>query len=246
MEILAEDCKKEGNECMKKEKFFEAVLHYTKGIKLDPHNPNIYSNRSLAFLKIQQYYHAIDDAKTVIRILPKWAKGYYRKGEIECAVEHYQEAMATYQEGLTMLPDDQNLQKCLQNATDLWKAQRKAENRMPWFGVALGASIGILLIVGDELVAKNPMLKNDLLRSLVLSGLVTICYGFAVLYRYFLRSQRNSLTEAPIDLMDDNVTSLLTKPVAASKTAAPPKQATSASPNHSRSTQSPTRRKKKD
>jgi len=220
MDVLAEESKKEGNECMQKEKYFEAVLHYTKGIKLDPNNPHIYSNRSAAFLKIQQYYHALEDANHVIHVLPKWAKGYYRKGEIECATEHYQEAIDTYQKGLTMIPDDPSLVKCLENAKNLWKSQKRAESRMPWFGVALGAVVGILLIVSDELVSKKPLLKDDLVRSLVLTGLVTVCYSFALLYRYFIRSQRKSLIDAPIDLFGDaDPASLLSKPVASTKPA---------------------------
>jgi len=243
MEVLAEDSKKEGNECMKKEKYFEAVLHYTKGIKLDPHNPHIYSNRSAAFLKIQQFYHALEDANHVIHVLPKWAKGYYRKAEIECGTEHYQEAIATYQKGLAMIPDDPMLIKCLENAKNLWKTQKRAESRMPWFGIALGAVVGILLIVGDELVSKKPLLKNDLVRSLVLTGLVTVCYGLALLYRFFVRSQRKSLLDAPIDLFgDQDPASLLTKPVA------PNKPETSSSPGsaHSadQSTTSTTHKKK--
>jgi len=59
---------------MEKNQYFEAVLHYTKGIKIDPHNPHIYSNRSAAFLKIQQYYHALEDANAVIKKLPNWVK----------------------------------------------------------------------------------------------------------------------------------------------------------------------------
>ena len=77
LNFKAEECKKEGNECMKQEKFVEAMLHYTKGIKLDPYNPNLYSNRSLAFLRMQQYYHAMEDAKMVILKLPKWNKVWH-------------------------------------------------------------------------------------------------------------------------------------------------------------------------
>ncbi|ELT96532.1 hypothetical protein CAPTEDRAFT_143086 [Capitella teleta] len=70
----AEESKIQGNECMKNDKFFEAILHYTKAIKLESDNPPFYSNRSLAFLKIQQYNYALEDAKTVIKLMPKWMK----------------------------------------------------------------------------------------------------------------------------------------------------------------------------
>lgn len=52
----------------------EAVFHYTHALKLDPKNYSLYSNRSLAFLKSQQYYYALQDAVETIRLQPDWAK----------------------------------------------------------------------------------------------------------------------------------------------------------------------------
>lgn len=52
----------------------EAVFHYTHALKLDPKNYSLYSNRSLAFLKSQQYYYALQDAMETIRLQPDWAK----------------------------------------------------------------------------------------------------------------------------------------------------------------------------
>jgi len=76
-----------------------------------------------------------------------------------------------------------------------------------------------VLIVADEAVAKSPTLKNDLLRSVVLAGLVLVCYGISLLYRFFVRSQRDSMIEAPINLMDDNDAAALLKPTDATKSA---------------------------
>jgi len=59
---------------MKEEKYVEAMFHYTLGVKHDPHNAYLYSNRSLAFLRMEQYYLALEDAKTAIQLMPKWAK----------------------------------------------------------------------------------------------------------------------------------------------------------------------------
>ena len=59
---------------MKKNKPIEAMLHYTQALKIDPNNPTYYSNRSLAFLKVEQYYFALIDAEEVIRRMPHWVK----------------------------------------------------------------------------------------------------------------------------------------------------------------------------
>ena len=59
---------------MKQDKFIEALLHYTKAIKLESEDATLYSNRSLAFLKAQQFFHAKEDAEKVIELKPKWTK----------------------------------------------------------------------------------------------------------------------------------------------------------------------------
>jgi len=59
---------------MKEDKYVEAVLYYTHGIKVDPNNAYLYSSRSLAFLHMQQYYFALEDAKKTIELMPKWVK----------------------------------------------------------------------------------------------------------------------------------------------------------------------------
>lgn len=67
---------------MKEQKYEEAVLHYTHAIKIDEKNHSLHSNRSLAFLRMQQFYLAMEDAKETIRLRPDWAKGYFRKAEV--------------------------------------------------------------------------------------------------------------------------------------------------------------------
>lgn len=69
-----EELKNKGNECVKDDKFIEAVLHYTQAIKMDPNNYVLYSNRSFAFLKLDQHYLSLQDANETVRLQPQWAK----------------------------------------------------------------------------------------------------------------------------------------------------------------------------
>ena len=69
-----EELKQQGNECVKGGKYSEAILHYTHAIQLDKTNHLLYSNRSLAFLKLDQYYFALEDAKEAIKLQPNWPK----------------------------------------------------------------------------------------------------------------------------------------------------------------------------
>lgn len=70
----ADDHKERGNGCIRAGKYNEAVLHYSFAIKLSPNDPALYSNRSLAFLKLKQLYYANDDAEKAIQLKPDWAK----------------------------------------------------------------------------------------------------------------------------------------------------------------------------
>lgn len=72
--LQIQELKEKGNECVRNKKYAESVFHYTHAIKLDPLNYSLYSNRSLAFLKMQQFYFAMEDAKETIRLKPDWAK----------------------------------------------------------------------------------------------------------------------------------------------------------------------------
>lgn len=70
----ANDHKERGNECIKAGNFSEAILHYSFAIKLNPNEATFYSNRSLAFLKLDQLYYANEDADRAIQLKPDWAK----------------------------------------------------------------------------------------------------------------------------------------------------------------------------
>lgn len=75
--LSVEELKVKGNECVKDGKYIEAVLHYTQAIKMDPNNYLLYSNRSFAFLKLDQHYLSLQDANETVRLQPQWAKVRY-------------------------------------------------------------------------------------------------------------------------------------------------------------------------
>lgn len=70
----ANDLKEKGNECVKAGNYAEAVLHYSFAIKINPNDPLLYSNRCLAFLKLNQLYYANEDAEKTIQLRSDWAK----------------------------------------------------------------------------------------------------------------------------------------------------------------------------
>ncbi len=70
--------KNKGNQFMKEEKYDEAVEMYTEAIEKDPQNHVLYSNRSAAYAKKEQFEGALKDAERTIEIKSDWAKVSYR------------------------------------------------------------------------------------------------------------------------------------------------------------------------
>lgn len=90
--------KDQGNEFYKAEQWLKAAACYTKGIKEEPENTVLYSNRCAALLKLQKAGKALSDAETCIHIRPDWEKGHYRKAMVLEAMGELSQALTSYEE----------------------------------------------------------------------------------------------------------------------------------------------------
>ncbi|XP_067121382.1 stress-induced-phosphoprotein 1-like [Centruroides vittatus] len=193
------ELKEKGNESLKKGNYAEAMIHYTHALKLDPSNYQLYSNRSLAFLKLQQYYYALEDAKQTISYKPDWAKGYFRKGEVEFQTEHYSDAIESYRKAL-QLEDDPNLVDAIRKAKRELYLLRKADVQYPWIGAGVGFILGALLVAADTVIKEESFLQHPFLKVLLIVVTVCICYAVTKWHRHYLSQYRKSLLELPFDL----------------------------------------------
>ena len=55
-----------GNRYVKEGRFTEAIIEYTKAIRIDPNQPVLYSNRAIAELRLKMYKEAREDAEDAI------------------------------------------------------------------------------------------------------------------------------------------------------------------------------------
>ncbi|DBB12844.1 TPA: hypothetical protein ACH3X3_005606 [Trebouxia sp. C0006] len=90
--------KDQGNEYYKAEQWLKAAACYTKGIKEEPGNTVLYSNRCAALLKLQKAGKALADADTCIRLKPEWEKGHYRKAMVLEAMGELNQALTSYEQ----------------------------------------------------------------------------------------------------------------------------------------------------
>lgn len=196
----AEELKEKGNQCVKEEKYAEAILHYTHAIATDRENSLLYSNRSMAFLKMDQFYLAYEDAKEAIRLDPNWPKGYFRKAEAEFRAEHYREAMESFRKALQCGGDEVKVMEEVKKAKRELERQIRVDNQIPWVGCATGFVLGVLIVIFDVGIREQPYLTNPLLMTLVVMTASLLCFGLARFHRNTLQSQRKSLLEPPVDI----------------------------------------------
>ncbi len=93
---IAEEHRKKGNELFDRGDFPGAVKEYTEGLKRDPKNKSIFSNRCLAYIKLMEFEYALKDAEKCLEIDPNFVKAYVRKGTIQHMMKQYHKAMQAY------------------------------------------------------------------------------------------------------------------------------------------------------
>ncbi|RZF48607.1 hypothetical protein LSTR_LSTR011238 [Laodelphax striatellus] len=194
-----DELKELGNACVKEGKFEEAVLHYSHAIKLDAKNAALYSNRSFAFLRMRQYYFAMQDAKQTIQLKPDWVKGYFRLGEVQRSTYHFVEALLSYGRAMELTPSDVTVMEALTKTARESQNMKKADEQIPWLGAGLGIIIGVAIVLADYAVSKKPSLTHPVLMALLTIAIAMMGYGFARAYRYYKKCQWDGLLEPPVD-----------------------------------------------
>ena len=92
--------REEGNADFRQGKYLKAAVLYTKALEETVQAEDraaLYSNRSLAFLKVNKVSKAIEDAKQCISLAPEWDKAYFRLGAALEARGDIQEAVNAYE-----------------------------------------------------------------------------------------------------------------------------------------------------
>eukprot|EP01128_Nolandella_sp_AFSM9_P010484 TRINITY_DN7255_c0_g1_i1.p2 TRINITY_DN7255_c0_g1~~TRINITY_DN7255_c0_g1_i1.p2 ORF type:complete len:588 (-),score=217.21 TRINITY_DN7255_c0_g1_i1:92-1855(-) len=121
--------KDEGNTFLRQGNHTEAAKKYTEAIELDPTNQVYFSNRSAAYLSLQNLPAALKDANTAISLKPDWSKGYLRKGTALQWMSKYAEAVEAFEAGLKVEPANAPLQKALSDAKAILESTQKYDKK---------------------------------------------------------------------------------------------------------------------
>jgi stress-induced-phosphoprotein 1 len=109
--VKAEEHREKGNEFFKAQKWAAAKSEYDEGVKRNPKDAKLYSNRAAALTKLLAYPDALRDLEECIKLDPKFIKAYSRKGAAHYWMKEYHKALQAYEEGLKL---DKDNQECLQ------------------------------------------------------------------------------------------------------------------------------------
>lgn len=100
--------KDEGNAALMAGKTLDAIRLYSEALEYAPTNAIILSNRAMAYVKVENYGLAIQDATSAIKADPAYAKGYYRRGTAEFALNKYKAARKDFKKVCTLKPKDKD------------------------------------------------------------------------------------------------------------------------------------------
>jgi translocation protein SEC72 len=120
--------KEEGNKYFKQNNFKEAIRFYTMAVELSWSRPlweplafqyvreelaPVLSNRSAAYMSLQNFVEAYVDAEMVTRLKREWSKGWFRKGKALVGLGRVEEASEAFQTGLRFDHESEELKKAL-------------------------------------------------------------------------------------------------------------------------------------
>lgn len=100
--------KDDGNKQLQLGHFLEAIKFYSQALEFRPKNAIILSNRALAYIKIENYGLALQDADKAIKNDPSYAKGYYRRASANFALNHYKLARKDFRQVVKLKPKDRD------------------------------------------------------------------------------------------------------------------------------------------
>jgi len=96
--------KDQGNKELAIGRYLQAISFYSEGLEYQPHNAILLSNRALAYIKVENYGLALQDADAAIECDPSYAKGYYRRASANFALHHFKLARKDFQKVCKMNP----------------------------------------------------------------------------------------------------------------------------------------------
>jgi serine/threonine-protein phosphatase 5 len=105
---LAIQHKDQGNLFLQQGRFVQAIDAYSSGLEYAPTHAVLLSNRALAYIKLENYGLALQDADHAIAADPTYAKAYYRRASANFALHHFKLARKDFRTVVKLKPKDKD------------------------------------------------------------------------------------------------------------------------------------------
>lgn len=91
--------------CGEARQFERAVELFSKAMKIDPRNPEVYFNRGIALNELRRYEHALLSYDKAISLKPSYYEAYYNRGIVQLALFRFEDALASNDKAVALKPD---------------------------------------------------------------------------------------------------------------------------------------------
>jgi small glutamine-rich tetratricopeptide repeat-containing protein alpha len=99
-----EQLKENANNYFKQGNYIEAINLYTQILDNDMDNHFILSNRAVAFIKLEKYEEALNDAIKSTKLAPEWGKAWGRLGGALYGLSRFDESLVAYTKAFELEP----------------------------------------------------------------------------------------------------------------------------------------------
>ena len=125
----AEEAKSYGNNAFRNGDWPSAIALYSHALQLADGDTSIthilYSNRSAAYLHVEDYMAALSDADEAVKLMPDWPRGYQRRGAVLLKLKRARAALEAYTRANELKPGEKDTVNGLEGAkAALEQAQR--------------------------------------------------------------------------------------------------------------------------
>eukprot|EP00960_Hanusia_phi_P076402 768555-Hanusia_phi.AAC.9 len=107
----AEEHRQNGNAFFKDGKWSDAIKEYSEGVRRDPDNHLIYSNRAQTYIKVMDFGSALRDCEKCLELKPDFPRAYARKATVQLLCKQTHKAKETVELGLAKAPEDPELKE---------------------------------------------------------------------------------------------------------------------------------------
>ena len=107
----AERLKEDANKHFARKEYSEAADLYSKAIALDSSKAAYFGNRSFAYLRMELFGYALNDADSCLQLDKNYLKGYYRRAAAKMALGKFKEALKDFETVVKFKPSDKDAQK---------------------------------------------------------------------------------------------------------------------------------------